>query len=640
MPFLKRANLIVPGYAMLSDDKRARFEATAPGREFAANINAQLEAFEAQSFIDWVLFDLLQSEESHQEQLGRIRHAMLLTDDYENLINDINHATLERAYPDFQLLNDDKKNQLSRADCSRILFPDVPRLLTSFSEKFALEQDKFIHHQVTQVIREFEREMASDPTLAVIQNHIAEEKYRIQAQAKKNAVNKFYHRYIPNPAQESVVILAEEQEQLTAFIVAILNENTVNTLDLHAFNRVTAQHLSTLIVEAWDNELDHHLDDVLQSYEQSLQAQVQHHLGTIHGERDTFQSHSLQQNAAELLSYIYTHSLSEENKNLFFSTLDKIADAHAFIQATGFATQNENSNLSWLDIYNYSRSKEYIAESKKDMYRFFHPFMPIFAEYRDISQHEQNVVRQIIRTLMPLLIVAAVVVLVSTLLSSIIISETAFLFILLPTLYIAGVIATSYVLTKDNLYHSVRQLYYGGAYAIPEYQVNARMEAGFNSPERARQVREFYTDEIKRCYETEARYQHMQPGTLTDMDQHDRKDNAQRKDLLLLEWYDIHSNTAVGCNRISDIILKRIQQDGLKACEQSAIADPEGIQAWTTDILNGIRTTIHRLHDNIDAPMALPARNRFFTPPCIEQQMKAEKLNALKEELVVQRGPV
>ena len=63
MPFLERANLIIPGYALLTDAQRALFEATEPGRAFADHIHAHLIELETQSLLQWVLFTVLESDE-------------------------------------------------------------------------------------------------------------------------------------------------------------------------------------------------------------------------------------------------------------------------------------------------------------------------------------------------------------------------------------------------------------------------------------------------------------------------------------------------------------------------------------------------------------------------------------------------
>ena len=561
---------------------------------------------------------------------------MLLTDDYENLIIEINHAVLALAYRDFDLLNEDQKSQLARAHCARVLFPDMPRLMTALPDPITdLEQYGHINHQMDALMRAFERQLATDEDMTEIHNHMAREKLPIQAQAKQNATHKLFHRYVPDAALETRPIRAEEYHQLTLFIAAILQANASNEMALSAFNQEQAEDIADQVLTAFENEEDLPMDHWLTAYEQSLRAHMTERLGTIAGNNNAFQpASSTQENTLDLLSSIYTNNVSAETREAFFTALDEMADAHAFIQATGFSTQNETSYLSWVDVYNYTRSRQYIKDAKNDLYRFFNPFMPLFAEWRNISQYETNMARQIMRTLIPILILVGVVILVAALLSPIVISEAAAILILIPTLYVGALMATAYVLTKDTLYHQSRQWYYGGAYAIPEYQVNARMKAGFSTLEKAHQVRDFYIEEIKQCRAIEADFQHRLAGTLTDSDMVRRQKNAERYDTLNLEWYDIHSNSLVGNNRIKDIALKRIQQDGRAACEQSAIKDAAGVRTWAHDVVTGIQATLHHVHEvGVDAPITRPNHNRFFIPACIEQQAKAERLNALQEAI-------
>lgn len=628
MSFSTRANQIIPGYALLTDEQRQAFEATEPGRVFAE----QIHEHENQSFFQWLRFAALQSDALYQEKIYNIRRSLILMPEYKQLLIDIKHAVLADVFSDFHWLNDDQKKQLASANCSRVLFPDVPRLMAALDD---WNEDACITHQLDEIFSTFERQLATDPEMAEIRNQITREKNLIQEKAKHNAVKKLFHPYNPDTAPETEAFVAEEYEQLTLLIATILQANTPSEMALHAFNQEQAQGIADHILTSFENEFAFDINDLLREYAQSLQRYVTKNLGAIPGEINPFQAeHSTQQNVEGLLSFIYTHSVSTETQEAFFSTIDQLADAHAFIQASGFATQNETSHLSWIDMYNYTRSRQYIADAKNDLFRFFNPFIPLIAEWRNINKYEKNVVLQIVRTLIPILIMAAVIILVATLLSPIAIPEAASILILIPTLYVGALIATGYVLTRDNLHKRFRQWYYGGEYAIPEYQVNARMKIGFTSPEQASQVRDFYILELDTCYKIETQYQTKDPGTLSDTDMAIRKKNAERKDSLHLEWYDIHTNPRVGSNRIKEIALKRIQTDGLAACAQSSIKDAPGIQAWADAVVTDIKSTLHHTRDNrLKADLPQPARNRFF-PACMAQQEKAETLHALKKAIL------
>lgn len=637
MPFLERANQIIPGYALLTPAERAVFEATPPGIAFVNGINAE------QSVFQWVKRTFFESHESYLETIQEARRPLLMEDSYENLIIQITQAVLAHAYPDFNLLNAVQKTQLASAHCARMLFPDMPyliiempHLIGEWPNRVIVDQDQYDRNidQMNVLMREFEEGLATDVDMTEIREHIVREKLRIQAQAKQNATNKLFHRYVPAPGIETESILEEEYNQLTRFIAAILQAHASNEMGLHAFNQKQAQTIADDILTAFENNQVLQVNQWLTPYQQSLQTYMTDSLGTIPGVLQPFPTNaSFHQITRDFLSSVYTNNVAKGTQDAFFTLLDEMADAHAFIQATGFSTQNETSYLSWVDVYNYTRSRLYIKDAKNDLYRFLNPFRPLFAEWRNISQYETNTARQIIRTLIPLLILVGVVIFVAAILSPIVISEAAALLILIPTLYVGALMATAYVLTKDRLYHQLRQAYYGGAYAIPEYQVNARMQAGFSNPNTASEVRDVYIEEIKQCRAIEADFQQRPQGTLTQSDMTCRKENAGRYDELNLEWYDIHSNISVGCDRIKNIALERIQKDGRAACIQSAMNDPVGVQTWTNEVITGIRSTLNRLENGGEEPIVLPNRHQFFTPVWFEPQAKAERLHALKEAI-------
>ena len=635
MPFLERANQIIPGYSLLTDAEQALFEATPPGLAFVDGIEVYLDAFERKSrfkrFFEW----FFEPDESYRETIQEARRPLLMEDSYENLIIQITHAVLAYAYPDFDLLNAVQKTQLASANCARMLFPKMPDLIAKKPYRFIdRDQSYRIIDQMNLLMREFEEELATDGDMTAIHAHIVREKLRIQAQAKQNATDKLFNRYVRAPAIETESILEEEYNQLTRFIAAILQAHASNEMGLHAFNQEQALGIADDILTAFENNQVLQVNQWLTPYQQSLQTYMTDSLGTIPGVLQPFPTNaSIHQITRDFLSSVYTNNVAKGTQDAFFTLLDEMADAHAFIQATGFSTQNETSYLSWVDVYNYTRSRLYIKDAKNDLYRFLNPFRPLFAEWRNISQYETNTARQIIRTLIPLLILVGVVIFVAAILSPIVISEAAALLILIPTLYVGALMATAYVLTKDRLYHQLRQAYYGGAYAIPEYQVNARMEAGFSNPNTASQVRDVYIEEIKQCRAIEADFQQRPQGTLTESDMTCRKENAGRYDELNLEWYDIHSNISVGCDRIKNIALERIQKDGRAACTQSAMNDPVGVQTWTNEVITGIRSTLNRLENGGEEPIVLPNRHQFFTPVWFEPQAKAERLHALKEAI-------
>lgn len=407
-------------------------------------------------------------------------------------------------------------------------------------------------------------------------------------------------------------------------------ENQIFIMNLDAFNQMQAENFAknTLSVSPIP------LSSWLELYQQSLLKYIENNLGLINGKdplKETLTYNELKDSLSDLFSY----GVIKDGRDL----LDKIADAHGFIQATGFSTQNENSNLVWLDIYNYSRSTAHIAEAKLTLYKLLEPFSPLFTEYHNITHHEHNVALQIMRTLMPMLIIAATVVLVAALLTPFAIPELPFFIILIPTLYIGLFLATSYVSTKDHIYHTIRKAWYGGQFEIPEFQVNERMLNGFINQDKARLVRNFYVNELHACYEKEAFYQQKTPGTLSTAELNDRKENTERRAKLQLEWFDIHSNAKLGYNEISKIALNRLRLDIKKACtllqkELSTQLNKE-VRELITNITDELKITLESVsHETPAAKINTTSTHRFFSPPgCFAHKVQAERLNTMMNEL-------
>lgn len=452
-----------------------------------------------------------------------------------------------------------------------------------------------------------------------------------QEQARINALDKLHHRYISLAKKETAFISAQEQTQLAIYISSCLNsacENHIKSLKMTDFNLKTANAIAKWILTSFKDNLLLSIDDWLIRYKNYMLVRINQQLGNAYEQiappKKTYQT------ITGSFSNLLSNCIGEENRQKLYEKLNQTADAHAFIQKTGFATQNETSYLSWLDVYNYHRASESIVGTKHALFKFFQPFSALFDEYHDITYRENNIARQMVRTVIPMFIISAVIITVAALLSAIVIPEIAFMLLLIPTLYIGLMLASKYVTLKDSLYHTVRHAFYGGQYAIPEYQVNARMCHGFGGQVHANAIREFYIEEIKVCYENEAKYQQQTPGTLTDIDLQNRQDNAVRKDALRLEWFDIHSNVTVGCNHIATIVANRFQLDAERACKGIKQELPEQLN---TDIPQLIDTIGQEIKTAIENNATSTARIQFFTPSCIKRHEEAMRLLSLKEEV-------
>ena len=260
-----------------------------------------------------------------------------------------------------------------------------------------------------------------------------------------------------------------------------------------------------------------------------------------------------------------------------------------------------------LDMINYYRMHDKIAEAKFMLYSLAEPFEPLVREYQSIATHEPNVLLKATRTLLPMTIVASTVIGVSFILSNIIIPDIAFFFILLPTVYVGLFVATQYVNFAISLYHSLRQSYYGGLYEVPEFQVQAagRIDVAYMSDKnKIKAVQSYYVQEIKNC---DALEHTLSRKHLTTDELKQRDENLQRRHLLQLEWYDLQENKKIGIDKIPEIALHRIQNDGLETTKTYC---HEQVQIW-----------MRAVEQSLDHK---PVRSTFFSNNKIKELISLE----------------
>jgi hypothetical protein len=619
MSFLTLADKIIPGYSLLDDSVQTNFQNTLTGDLFVTNCNNLLTTQSNRS-----IFSSFWSGYEDNQTIKTIKENLKDTNDYKTLIIQIKCKLLYIHYPDSHLLPPEQLILLAGADCSHELYLRLIHHDSLFDA--SLGNPDAIHD----VLQDFQTAFNKTDDLAPLRETIALHKQHSQEQAKTNTLDKLYDSYEPNQTKETPAIQHEEVNQLALFLAACMAiEHHNKTLNLDQFNASQALLMASRIAKK-NYQLDEHMID---DYKHSLLDYIHHNMGAY----NPFESPSINQITTDSLSYLYSICISNNNRELFMSTLDQLSDAHAFIQATGFATQNENSLLSWIDIYNYTRTYDNLAEAKTMLSKFLMPFMPILNEYRDITHREHNIIRQIIRTLIPMLIVASVIILVATLLSPLLFTEVTFLFILFPTVYIALALASCYVVTKDYVYHSTRQWYFGGQFELPEYQVNERLLLGFKSPEQATTIRTFYVNAIRLCDETEKHYQsRLTAGLLTDAELIDRKKNITKRDLLQLEWFDIHSNTLIGYDRLPHIACNRLNEEGRETYsmlqEEWAQRNEEDMTEWAKGIGEHIQTVIRDQSRTPKESSIATERHRLFKS-CLNHQTKIEALHTLQKTL-------
>lgn len=345
------------------------------------------------------------------------------------------------------------------------------------------------------------------------------------------------------------------EEELTCFLFEKL-QNAVNGqisfMDLVQFNLNQANHIAKRILAASKLNEEITLDNILLNYKIALSNQISDKLKIINGKKIVIHEPPVWEELSNSLSYLFWNSHIVKSSIHF---INQLSDAHLFLAYTGATSQNDSYTVL-LDLINAGRLRSQVIETKTIFISLFKPFLPLYEEMRDIAFREKNYFRKLFRTLMPLLIIAGFVVLVGALLAPLAIPEFAFLIAVIPTFFIGLALATFYVVAKNTIHQKIQLLWYGDAFEIPQYQVNDRMIDIFGTQEMAEFVRAFYIEEIKQCDRFEKECQQQRGRGQINPDE--RKANIERRHLLNLEWYDIHSNESLAVEKVKQIVINRL----------------------------------------------------------------------------------
>lgn len=636
MEFLDIANRYIPGYRLLSRQEKKAFLRTESGQQFFAavnhtlslvkNVSASLAFWQKLFFSEEAIFEQVKADflERKRQLLAQISQG----EAYQQVVKQIIWEILGYEYPDFEYLTDEQQELLVGADFSKVLQTGIPplyekgrQLINTSFDFSALEE---IRRKKEEVITDWEAVFLSTPEMQSLKETITEQKERIRREqiaqeerirqvetARKERVRQeeiaqkisglderagklalffpLLNTPLPPNAESSIAVLraryrVELQKQtpntahveemlVTEVVFHYLQQATAKNLPsemvLRDFNQEQANRIAKDIMEAYNDEEELELEDWLQVYKEKLATHIIEKLFCVNGKTWETPSETPAEVLANSLSYLWNNRVVGRAEQL----VNKLADAHAFIQATSFATQNESSFLAVLDLYNYSRFADQINENKAIIASLLSPFRPIYDEYRDIGLYEKDMFLKLVRMVMPMVVAVAVVIVVAVILGPLAIPDLAFTLTLIPTLLIALGVAAKYVMVKNDIYQKGRQLlhggWHGGVFDIPEFQISPRMISAFDDPENSNRekaktvavaVREFYIKEFKRCEEQEAFYQ--SKGSLSELELSGKKANFIRRRTLWLEWYDIHSNLELGHDSLPKIILARLYEVG------------------------------------------------------------------------------
>ncbi|WP_141676669.1 hypothetical protein [Legionella jamestowniensis] len=690
MKSLDIADLLIPGYTLLSEEVRADFEKSPAGKLFVNTtdkISQSLSAFqESISWWHYLVSDIENKGKLKQQEI-ELEKAQLLQriereEDYKKLTTAIILELLPEVFPDIAFLSQEEQKRLAQSQFSQELLSLVKldRKIYKAHEQFFFTEawhkitrldllEKKLHslnQKKTALIQHWLEQFEQLDEVRLLRESIAYEKERQRleeianqfaiVEERMNALAQFFiwlnedqnviaeltQQYLYSLHTDSVDFSSIEEKVLTIIIFNHLQQVTNASFDyvnLHYFNLEQARLLANTVLRSFNFSKNLQLQDWFTNYQRGLEKKLQNNLLLIN-QKQWMSTTSSQEELLGSLSSLFWQSKTVEKTKEF---LNKLADAHAFIQATGFSTQNESSFLAILDIYNYGRTAEQIAETRRIISSLLNPFLSLYREYRDIAFYEKSGYRKILRTVMPLLVVAAFVTLVAALLAPLAIPELAFTIILIPTLFLGMVLATKYVEIKDKVYKILREVYYGSPFQIPEFQVNARMVAVFGTEEKAQVVRDFYVQELQVCDETEAFYQASgESGILRQEELENRKENLIRRHSLCLEWYDIHSNVNLGYEKVPQLVLNRLTETGGREYEALKLALQQEfpiIQRHINLVVQKLTTSLNADSDKENAPTMETAdsvgdaKNHsplFFKPiQTLTHRNQAQKIDAI-----------
>ncbi|WP_131782249.1 hypothetical protein [Legionella gresilensis] len=678
MEFLDIAEKIIPGYSLLSLDERLTFQVSATGQDFVTLIKKiKKDISHLQHSLN--LFNLLFSSiEKEKEQLANTVKEQIKS--YKVKAKEDKAFQLIKDKCDFLLLVEDfpKLNRVEEARHQHIINQVYSQAylhhkidLKKQLEEARGEFSKISNWQNQSKLKELEQKYKdaqqtwlanfdNDLELAELRNNfnLVEIKenlfhlikyfhllnYRINAANSQTEIEKLLAAInLSNKTPEEINKL--EKEQLSSLIYYCMDQISLHDLqfiNLKQFNLNQADLIANAILQAFNNHTELSIHELLQLYHQKLKHYVEEQLLLINNhwiQEDKIDSRS----ASNSLSYLLSHPFVNQANEF----LRRLSDAHAFIQATGFATQNESSFLAIFDFYNYNRAANQVAEAKSILTSLFSPFLPLYTEYKDIALHEKSIFWKLYRTVMPVIIAVSFIVVIAALLSPLGLPELAFAAVFIPALFIGVALATKYVQVKDKVYNGLREAYYGGAYEIPEFQINERMLAAFDNFDKAKLVRDYYIEAIKTCIELDKFYQsHKEKGILTTEQIVAQKDNAAQLNLLYLEWYDIHSNNELSYTATPDIIFKRLRNESKKEYEALKVTFNQEL----SEINATVETTVNDLEKTLDPKLPkIPKKETFkqtsptlevhytpklFKPRCLTHQQKAQKYADLAEQLI------
>ncbi|KTD35885.1 hypothetical protein Lnau_0869 [Legionella nautarum] len=675
------ASALITGYDLLSANVRDEFENTEAGAIFYAAIAkaegpiTELEAIRDNSWF-W-------QKGTYQKQIDEAIKALAdkaLTPDvtdseeYKDLIRQIILKVLPKIYPDIKYLTAEEQFQLASAEFSITLQSkyiqannDVEAYQSPLIPRSGdpLFYDLIEYYRYS-IIETWKRQLATDENLSLIRTNIALGKGLERSRAladffpflrdpslsnPTSATDQLYNAYqleieaaeeerrVPNTekVEEDFLtqLLFQELQAKAGHYIDALQIDSHNLLD--EFNQTQANLLAKKILDAFNKGQTLEMHNWLEAYRAELSSYIRNKIELINGKRWSSPILASLTDLAKPLSVLWNNWVT--NGSAEFAA--RVGDAQQFLQYMGAASQNDNPLFWGVDAYNLLRNANQVVETKNTLFNLLiKPFKPLIAEYQDIAKYEKSFLKQIFRTVMPLLIVAGLLVLVGMLLTPFGLPELAFLVLAIPTIFIGLALATKYVTWKNSIYQSLRQWWYGGPFEIPELKVSERMISVFGDQARlnaaqtvqekddllqefrqtAEAIRAIYIEEMQKLNENEAYFAEHEAG-LTEEELKARKANLAEIYALGFEWYDIHSNTQLGIDVVKAVAIKRLSKiaDKNYGALLERLQDTEGVL---------IDQAVNNLVANLNTSLL----------PDLDQSVEPERDNDEDDNLVFNNG--
>ncbi len=701
------ANQIIIGYDLVSEEEQTEFLCSESGRKFSQvtdNYSLFLAQLNSTSwFSKFFSSDPKDKESLIQDELKKQQEELLSsigeTEEYQKLTLRIMRCLLEKEIEEFRLLTPIQQQLLCEAEFSKKLLNTLAtidsQIEQAINEKNQIGIVSRLWGKSTQIefliiVLETERaeaislwrtELLNNPSMAALRRTIEEQKELIRQQQLEHQradlrvhakqLSAFFPllNYRKSDSEEPIItqILSSyftadgdlvtnpgkvDEERLTDLLYYCMQQMSqaeINFMNLEGFNKKHAQEMAVEILNAFNDKYNLDWEKWFSGYENELHEYIIKQLQLINGKQWEMKPHTTH-DLVQSLSFLWRNPLAER-ANQFLS---KMADAHGFIQATSFSTQNESSFLAILDLYNYARHHEQISEVRAILSSLLSPLQPLYDEYKDIALYEKNIYMKTFRTIMPIIIVVGIIIaifaLTTLLLTPLVLPELAFTAVFIPALLIGLAVTTQYASIKNGIYKSLREWYYGGSFEIPEFQVNQRMSKAFGE-DKAHQVREFYIEELKKCDALEIilSEKHTQ-GVLSQEDIELRKANTQKRYQLSLEWYDIHSNNELDYQHAVVIVAERLQDCGdeeYKELQKLIQGESESIRHSVAEVTHDLKKTIEE-HTQPPTQNSTPSaeekgdtltikssyRYGLFTPPkSLQVKERVERLDNFSSQL-------